>query len=56
MDNRVKKTVDLKVDARKTRSGRIFEPQVGNTMSMACVCVVMFWTFITFTSIITGTL
>nr|A2BF66.1 RecName: Full=HORMA domain-containing protein 1 [Danio rerio] len=28
MDNLVKKTADLKVDARKTRSGRIFEPQI----------------------------
>ncbi|XP_067263352.1 HORMA domain-containing protein 1 [Chanodichthys erythropterus] len=28
IDNLVKKTADLKVDARKTRSGRIFEPQI----------------------------
>jgi len=44
MDNLVKKTADLKVDARKTRSGRIFEPQfppqVGNKMYMACVYLV----------------
>uniref|UniRef100_A0A8C1Y019 HORMA domain containing 1 n=1 Tax=Cyprinus carpio TaxID=7962 RepID=A0A8C1Y019_CYPCA len=28
MDSLVKKTADLKVNARKTRSGRIFEPQI----------------------------
>ncbi|XP_050987920.1 HORMA domain-containing protein 1 isoform X2 [Labeo rohita] len=28
MDSLVKKTADLKVEARKTRSGRIFEPQI----------------------------
>ncbi|RXN31723.1 HORMA domain-containing 1 [Labeo rohita] len=35
MDSLVKKTADLKVEARKTRSGRIFEPQVGNALPMA---------------------
>lgn len=43
MDNLVKKTADLKVDARKTRSGRIFDPQVGNTLPMAHIFILSYW-------------